>query len=419
MATVFFSWQSDTPTRVGRQFLEDVLTTALLEITAERRLELVEPERDDGLVLDRDTKGVAGSPSIVDTILKKIDAAQAFVADLTYVGVRANGDKMPNANVLIEYGWALKSLTDARLIGVMNTAYGYPPTNPLPFDLRHKRQPIPYDLPEDADRAVRDRVKVELVKAFKKALEPILKLGSADSTNVAPPFVPRVAADGRGRFRAMGERIGVLDKHFQSSSNVMLESGPTLWLRVWPRWSQRTLSANEIKASIRESQFGLPLLVDHRDLGIVRGQDGLGVHACVSDETQTPCVTYVFDSGEVWCTAVNDLIEEGVLYLHEKAWFECFDRLIGFMCDYLNLPPPYHWEAGVEGLKDLRINPSTPGYPMGRRAVGHALVDSVVRRGITSFPAKPANQELRPFVEAIYDAFGQTAPAWLFQDSSA
>ena len=74
MATVFFSWQSDTPAKVGRQFLEDVLTTALLEITSERRPELVEPERDDGLVLDRDTKGVAGSPSIVDTILMMVAA---------------------------------------------------------------------------------------------------------------------------------------------------------------------------------------------------------------------------------------------------------------------------------------------------------------------------------------------------------
>jgi hypothetical protein len=54
------------------------------------------------LTVDRDTKGVPGSPPIVDTIFRKIDGTAIFVPDLTFVGKRADGRPTPNPNVLIE-----------------------------------------------------------------------------------------------------------------------------------------------------------------------------------------------------------------------------------------------------------------------------------------------------------------------------
>jgi hypothetical protein len=61
--TVFFSWQSDRPSREGRQFVEEALRSALNKINKD--LEVEEPEREP-LQFDKDTKNVPGSPPIAD-----------------------------------------------------------------------------------------------------------------------------------------------------------------------------------------------------------------------------------------------------------------------------------------------------------------------------------------------------------------
>ena len=145
---IFFSWQSDTPNRVGRSLIGRALecSVGILQIDSD-----IEEAIREGLENDSDTKGVPGSPPIVDTIFKKIDDAEIFVADLTFCGNRRNGDLAPNPNVLIEYGWALKSRGYNRIVCIMNTAYGDPKVNQLPFDMRHLRHPVQFDCPEDAD----------------------------------------------------------------------------------------------------------------------------------------------------------------------------------------------------------------------------------------------------------------------------
>jgi hypothetical protein len=121
--TVFFSWQTDRPTREGRNFIEKALETAVAKVAADLNIE--EAIRD-GLAVDKDTKGVPGSPPIFDTILNKIAGSAVFVADLTFCASRCGGELTPNPNVLIEYGWALKSVGHTQMIGVMNIAYGNP-----------------------------------------------------------------------------------------------------------------------------------------------------------------------------------------------------------------------------------------------------------------------------------------------------
>lgn len=132
---IFFSWQSDRPDVGGKDLLETALRLALAKLSEEATLD----EANRNLVLDSDTHGLAGSPPIMDSIFKKIDDAAIFIADLTFVGTRADTRPSPNPNVLIEYGWALKSLGHGRIIAVMNDAYGAPTSESLPFDMRHLR----------------------------------------------------------------------------------------------------------------------------------------------------------------------------------------------------------------------------------------------------------------------------------------
>ena len=59
--------------------------------------------------IDADTEGVLGHVPVTDTILKKIAACDAFVPDLTIVAVTEAGKLVPNPNVMLEYGYALRA----------------------------------------------------------------------------------------------------------------------------------------------------------------------------------------------------------------------------------------------------------------------------------------------------------------------
>lgn len=168
---IFYSWQVDTPAKVNRNLIERALQLALNRIGRNTALESA--TRD--LAIDRDTKGIPGSPPIVETIFRKIDAAAVFLPDLTFVGSRADGRPTPNPNVLIEYGWALKALSYRRLIPVMNTAFGEPTPENMPFDMRHLRNPIRFNCAADADDSKRREVQNALSKEIENAILHILK----------------------------------------------------------------------------------------------------------------------------------------------------------------------------------------------------------------------------------------------------
>ncbi len=120
-------------------------------------------------VVDRDTQAVPGSPDIGVTILEKIDASEAIVADVTIVGAYDSERPTPNPNVLIELGYALKSLGERRLILVQNVAFGGPEL--LPFDLRQKRV-LTYESPTEAES--RAEARRALQRELREALTLIL-----------------------------------------------------------------------------------------------------------------------------------------------------------------------------------------------------------------------------------------------------
>lgn len=179
---IFFSWQVDRLSLTGRNLIERALGDAIVALKADADIDPAYRE----LVIDRDTSGVPGSPPLVETIFAKVDAATAFLSDLTYVASRADGRLMPNPNVLLEHGWALRALTWRRVISVMNIAHGSPEDQPLPFDLQHFRRPILYNCPDDADQATRRAARDALAGAFRDALRAILNDEVAATPAAAP-----------------------------------------------------------------------------------------------------------------------------------------------------------------------------------------------------------------------------------------
>jgi hypothetical protein len=97
---VFWSWQSDTPGKTGRHLIRDALMDAIDHL--KRSPDIDEPARE--LHLDQDIQDVSGSPDLVLTILRKIDASVVVVADVTLVGETRANKKLINSNVAIELG---------------------------------------------------------------------------------------------------------------------------------------------------------------------------------------------------------------------------------------------------------------------------------------------------------------------------
>lgn len=156
---IFYSWQSDLPNNTNRGLIEDAAKKAAATIRSDNSLEI------DPVIL-RDTEGHAGSPNIAETILSQIDSSDIFLADVSFIG-RVKKRNMPNPNVLLELGYALKKLGKDKILIVMNTAYGGP--DDLPFDLRMLRI-IKYSADENSKKEAKDTLK----SIFQQQFEAIL-----------------------------------------------------------------------------------------------------------------------------------------------------------------------------------------------------------------------------------------------------
>ena len=133
---IFYSWQSDLPGNRTRYFLRDCIDDA---IAFAGESEAIEAVRDEA------TKDTTGSPNIVTTLFSKIDDCDLFVADvsLCFTGdekKETDGKEIikhsPNPNVLLELGYAVKTLGWERIICVCNTDFG----SEIPFDFAQNRR---------------------------------------------------------------------------------------------------------------------------------------------------------------------------------------------------------------------------------------------------------------------------------------
>ena len=159
--TVFYSWQSDSPNRTNRGFIQDCLERALKQIRADDSVELFP-------CLDRDTQNTSGSPDIAQTIFSKIQTADVFVADVSFINSTESPRRLSNPNVLIELGYAAASLGWDHIICVFNAAYGR--VEQLPFDLR-PRTIRKYSLTCAEDKA---KARQQLVSILRTGVQDII-----------------------------------------------------------------------------------------------------------------------------------------------------------------------------------------------------------------------------------------------------
>lgn len=350
---VFWSWQSDTPEDITRHFVKAALLEAIQ--LASRDLDLSEADRPK---LDHDTKGELGLVSIVDTIFKKIEAATVFVGDVTFVGETLDGKKLPNPNVMIELGHAITSIGTERIILVQNKAFGGRPED-LPFDLRHRRGPIRFDLPKGTGTAERKKIQSELAKELAGILAACL--GDAlekRSASIVYPMHPS-RADDRSSWLQTGEKI----RHHNFFGDPgeyewTVTEAPRSYMRIVPANYERALSLREIQTVSTNSRF-MPLGPNGNADG---GVNDLGIvmvgFAPRGTDTVMAATQWFGDTGEIWGfngAATFDRRDELLVAYDSipREWWTFMDRAWDFL-DKVGVKGPFKVEAGVCGLKKAR-----------------------------------------------------------------
>jgi hypothetical protein len=75
---VFYAWQSDRPSKCNRRLIRGALELAAKAISNDLSSSIK-------VIIDSDTQGVLGHVYVIEVIINKILACDAFVPDLTFV----------------------------------------------------------------------------------------------------------------------------------------------------------------------------------------------------------------------------------------------------------------------------------------------------------------------------------------------
>ncbi len=177
---IFYSWQATTNPRYNRNFIYSCIEKAIKKLKNK-------PEFSDvDFLLLEGVRDIPGSPPVASVIIdERIPNCDIFIADLSVVNyinsfqrfarflLQDKFKPFQNNNVINEHGVARNALTDAKIIGVLNSAYGSPNDNPenIPFDLRHTRFPIEYNYSKKTKN--KDEIQSKLINSLVAAIKDV------------------------------------------------------------------------------------------------------------------------------------------------------------------------------------------------------------------------------------------------------
>ena len=420
----FWSWQSDTPGKIGRFLVRDALQQAIEELKEAPDIE--EPTAQlnrEALHLDHDVKGVTGSPDLVRTIFDKIDISEVVIADVTLVGQTPDvtdgdgnptaGKRLINSNVAIELGYALHAVSDKRVLLVFNEHFGR--HEDLPFDLRHKGGSIVFNLAPGADRKHIDEEKKKLKGQFVTKLRPYLVKSAAPT---AVQFQETPSTFIKAAYFHKGETLAQVGVPEEDEISFSYATDALCYIRLIP--TKRLDRPLPLALLTKEVRYA-PLL--NSQPGGLNIHNGYG--AIIYEPGSNPprggakmyASTQLFENGEVWSVSAALIIQERgqrpawvkLPMLHsltfERTYSEKLRSLIGFASKHLGLGPPWQVECGLVGIKGLNIllPPQEFFGPIQKPEITYRMIVN---------DDKPSSIDafLLAFFTQVYDATGYARP---------
>jgi hypothetical protein len=408
-ATIFYSWQSDLPNNINRSFIEKALIAAIKQIG--RELNIEEAARDKEIVLDKDTKGVPGIPPIAQVILDKISNCGIFVPDVTFVGKSVVGRPVPNPNVLIEYGWALKSIGHNRIIPVINTFYGEPTEANLPFDMRHLRRPLTYHLNERANDEERRRVKETLVKELANAIRLVIDSGLIEKEEAGFFEIP--STTNPSTFLRQDEMVGIQEDRFGPEGHLKLPETQRLFLRLIPTKAVPVIKSSKLALDMVRSGGLAPLT--YGGGGISTGRNKYGAFVCSKENDIVHQMTQLFKDQELW--GIDAELLDRKMFRTSFSFFPfvpfestfkiSLKNYLTFASDTLKLPLPLRFIAGATDVEGYRME-APPNMTFGgfEKYAGTVVDQHIIYEGLIESYDIKVSEVLRPFFEKVWEECG-------------
>jgi hypothetical protein len=405
---IFWSWQSDTPGKIGRHFVRDALTEAIEVLKQPNEIEEPsERETREAIELDHDRKGVPGSPDLAQTIFRKIEQAAVFVADVTLVGEvtvldkkREEPKKLINPNVAIEYGYALRALTDERILLLQNRHYGE--RENLPFDLKHKAGPIQFTLAPGATGAQIDAEKAKLRGALVTALRPYLQLQPAFKA----AFQEQVATTNPAVFFGPDEVLARVGVKGTDEIEYTFAEPRVFYLRLIPTTARpEPLKYAELYELARQRQLDTLLREKYTTVGDRNRFGGIAYEPRGTSSTPR-AFSQVFISGELWAVTTEFFAHhDGEVVVPTVNVENICGRVLENFCavaSHFGIEPPYHIELGAIGLAGTRLG-------INRRGMSQPIYNDQLTFRRTLNDASPGARErlIEGFLDALFDLAGE------------
>jgi hypothetical protein len=413
--TVFYSWQSDSPNNTNRGFIEQSLQKAIRNLGKE--VSLQEALRDDTIELDKDTKGIPGTPPIVESIFNKISECGIFVPDLTFVATTDGNRQVPNPNVLIEYGWALKSITHSRIVPVMNTAFGEPDAASMPFDMRHLRNPITYHLEQSADPETRSLAKNQLAKRLQQEIGLIIqkglhRIGAADG----PVYLPTAATVNPSTFLQPGET-------FQADGirkRLSIPDVQKLFLRLIPSTPKDSIKTNLEAFSLAQQGALMPMKAKNAAWGWSIERNKYGAFSYADEDAEILFFSQLFRTGEIWGVDTRSInmktcVDDGRVDFGyfpsehlEGVFSDTLENYLQLASGPLSLALPLRFIAGATDVAGYRMTAPRNTYFPTRdpRFGGRVDAQHITFEGQIDGYGKNAADILTPFFEHLWHECG-------------
>jgi hypothetical protein len=358
-------------------------------------------------------------PPIAQAIFNKISNCGIFVPDLSFVGSTPNNRKIPNPNVLIEYGWALKEVGYSRIVPIMNTAFGGPDSDDLPFDMRHLRNPIQYSLQLDhsADQKAEEKGKLikKLITALNTILESgVLELKKQEDTYVFPETHPTISPS---TFFDSDEEVGDIGRWNTGNDPLVIPETQHLFLRLIPTYPVESFrSAKAATDAVREG--GLRPFVS-RSSGWSPGRNKYGGFVADHNNNRINGISQLFKNKELWGIDTLSIDEERLRswssvdfgYIPSGAFESLYAEMLGnflaFAKNTLLLPPPLKFVAGMTNVRGYKM-----ALPSGffDKFGGEIMEDHIIYTDLVpDLEVDPATF-LRPFFEYVWEELGLDRP---------
>lgn len=417
--SIFYSWQSDLQNSTNRSFIESALENAIKIINS--NLVIDEPDRESDLSLDKDTKGIPGTPPIADVIFNKISNSAVFVPDLTFVGLSENDRKIPNPNVLIEYGWALANLGYSKIIPIMNSAYGEVSSETLPFDMKHLRHPITYSLRPDESSENKTKIKEKLISQLVDAIKLILEhspkenaIAPEDHKIIETTYKPSV-------YLKKNEPLGVISEFRAEEKDLIISDNEHLFIRLIPMQKTPNISNSKTALELINKNHVRPMGDSHQ--GWSQSRNKYGAFTYSHSDYKALGVTQLFLNNELWGVDTYSIDKKHCMewaevdfgyfpsVLLENSFINTLSNYLEFYKNVLNIPLPVKIIVGAIGVEGYRMTPPTNMHFGGyAKFAGRSYIDNIIYEGeITDYESKPSSI-LRPFFNQVWNECGLDRP---------